>query len=50
MRDVATLNGMSVADAFEVLKNAMNDDPDYACGWHCNLAMMCNDAVLAQMR
>ena len=27
-----------------ILKHAMKDDPDYAHGWHCNIAMMCFDA------
>lgn len=26
------------------LSKAMQDDPDYAWGWFCNLAVMCSDA------
>jgi hypothetical protein len=44
---VDTLVTLSVPDAFEVLKKAMQDDPDYAWSWHCNIAMMCHDAILA---
>ncbi len=35
--------------AFETLKQAMIDDPEqggYAHSWHCNIAMMCFDAIL----
>lgn len=28
-----------IKQAFDVLKNAVNNDPDYAWSWHCNLAM-----------
>lgn len=34
--------------AIDVLKAAMQSDPDYAHGWHCNIAMMCYDACRAQ--
>jgi hypothetical protein len=44
---VDTLVTLSVPDAFEVLKKAMQADPDYAWSWHCNVAMMCHDAILA---
>lgn len=30
--------------ALKALSDAMNADPDYAWGWHCNLAMMAVDA------
>ena len=25
--------------AFDTLRKALQDDPDYAWGWHCNIAM-----------
>lgn len=31
-------------EAFETLKQAMKDDPEYAWSWHCNIAVMCRDA------
>lgn len=33
------------ADAVGALKQAFQDDPDYAHSWHCNLAMMFSDAM-----
>jgi len=30
--------------AFDVLKKTMVDDPDYAWSWHCNIAVMAQDA------
>jgi hypothetical protein len=35
-----------VKEAFETLKQAIIDDPDFAYSWHCNVAMMCHDAIL----
>ena len=40
----------TVADAFAVIKKAMADDcpseqGSYAHSWHCNIAMMCYDAM-----
>ena len=37
-------------EAFETIKQAMIDDGpsepgSYAHSWHCNIAMMCNDAM-----
>ena len=39
-----------VKEAFEIIKQAMiDDDPSapgsYAHSWHCNIAMMCADAI-----
>lgn len=39
-----------IAEAMKVLKQAMiDDDPSeggsYAHSWHCNIAMMCYDAI-----
>lgn len=39
-----------VSEAFEIIKQEMiNDDPgepgSYAHSWHCNIAMMCEDAI-----
>ena len=41
---------MDTKEAFEVIKQAMvDDDPSkpgsYAHTWHCNIAMMCYDAI-----
>ena len=43
-------NLIEVARAFEVIKKAMIDDSpseqgSYAHSWHCNIAMMCYDAI-----
>ncbi len=40
---------ITVAQAMDVLKEAMIDvDPgSYAHSWHCNIAMMCHDAIHA---
>ena len=40
----------NVQEAFAVLKQAMVDDGageqgSYAHSWHCNIAMMCHDAI-----
>lgn len=42
----------NVKEAFNVIKQAMIDDcpseaGSYAHSWHCNIAMMCNDAILS---
>jgi len=39
-----------IKEAFDVIKQAMvDDDPgapgSYAHTWHCNIAMMCHDAI-----
>jgi len=44
-------NNLAVAEAFEVIKQAMKDDDpnkagSYAHSWHCNIAMMCYDAMM----
>ena len=44
-------NLTEVAEAFETIKQAMIDDEpskpgSYAHSWHCNIAMMCYDAML----
>lgn len=31
--------------AFTALKSLMQSDPEYAWGWHCNLAMPIMDAI-----
>ena len=42
---------LEVGQAFDVIKKAMADDPSepgsLAHGWHCNIAVMCEDAILA---
>ena len=35
-----------IKEAFDTIKQAMADDPSYAYSWHCNIAMMCHDAIL----
>jgi len=42
---------MDTEEAFEIIKQAMkNDEPEipgsYALTWHCNIAMMCYDAMV----
>jgi hypothetical protein len=34
---------MELSEAFAVVKQAMVDDPDYAHGWHANLACCAKD-------
>jgi len=46
------LNQSETKEAFETIKQAMIDDNpskpgSYAHSWHCNIAMMCADAVHA---
>lgn len=41
-----------IKEAFETIKQAMIDDNpselgSYAHSWHCNIAMMCSDAIHA---
>ena len=41
-----------VSDAMAVIKQAMIDDEpgvpgSWAHSWHCNIAMMCSDAIMA---
>lgn len=37
---------ITVKDAFDVLRKAMQSDPDYAWSWHCNIAMAQYDAMI----
>lgn len=44
------MNEEKTKEAFETIKKAMiDDDPSkpgsYAHSWHCNIAMMCHDAL-----
>lgn len=44
---------MDTKEAFEVIKQAMADDNpskpgSYAHTWHCNIAMMCYDAIRSE--
>lgn len=44
------MNDQKVKEAFETIKQAMIDDNpseqgSYAHSWHCNIAMMCADAM-----
>jgi len=34
-----------VVKAMNLLKEAMQEDPEYVMGWHANLSMMCYDAI-----
>lgn len=38
-----SLMAPTVAQAFAIIKGAMQADPDYAWGWHCNIAMAIYD-------
>ena len=45
------MDDKKVQEAFEVIKQAMKDDNpsvagSYAHSWHCNIAMMCYDAIM----
>lgn len=42
---VDTLVTLSVQDAFDALKQAMQNDPECAWGWHCNIAMSHYDVM-----
>lgn len=37
---------MSVKKEMKVIKKAIHDDPEYAWGWHCNIAMAAYDEGL----
>jgi hypothetical protein len=34
-----------ISTAISILRRAMADNPDYAHGFHCNVATCCNDAI-----
>ena len=43
---------ITVQEAMNVIKKAMIDDSpseqgSFAHGWHCNIAMMCHDAIIS---
>jgi len=38
------MENKKVKEAMQTLTQAMIDDPNYAHGWHCNIAMACYDA------
>jgi len=40
-------NEKDTKEAFDTLKQAMANDPSYAYSWYCNVAMMCNDAIVS---
>lgn len=42
--DTAPTENAEISKAFDVLKQAMHEDPAYAWSWHCNLAMSAFDA------
>lgn len=35
---------MNTKEAFDTLKQAIQEDSEYAWSWHCNIAMMAKDA------
>ena len=37
---------MIIQEAMEIIKKAIHDDPEYAWGWHCNVAMAAYDEGL----
>ena len=44
------MENKKISEAFEIIKQAMIDDNpnqsgSYAHTWHCNIAMMCSDAI-----
>lgn len=41
---------MTVEEAMNTLKKAMQDDPHYAWGWHCNITMAIFDTGAASLR
>jgi hypothetical protein len=49
MRDIAEDTDTEIMKALRVLRQAMSEDPSdpcsYAHSWHCNIAMMCYDAI-----
>jgi len=49
---MSNYNEDEVKNAFEIIQAAMIEDElemlgSYAYSWHCNIAMMCHDAILA---
>jgi len=34
-----------IKEAMDTLREAMAEDPGYAWGWHCNIAMACMDSM-----
>lgn len=40
---------MKIKEALEVLKKAFEKDPDYAHGWHCNIACAIMDSDVSHM-
>ena len=39
------MSEITIEQAMSRLKQAMIDEPDYAYGWHANIAMMSYDAI-----
>ena len=37
---------ITIEQAMNRLEQAMKEDPDYAYGWHANIAMSCCDAMV----
>lgn len=40
----------NTAQAFETIKSAMQEDPGYAWGWHCNIAMAAVDSGVGRIK
>lgn len=41
------INKITTEQAMNHLSKALKEDQEYAYGWHANIAMMCNDAILS---
>jgi len=39
------MSDITIEQAINRLKQAMKDEPDYAHGWHCNIAVSVYDAT-----
>ena len=39
------MSNITIEQAMNRLKQAMKDEPDYAYGWHANIATSCLDAI-----
>jgi len=48
--DVTETLASDVKSAMDILRRAMVNDPDYAWGWHCNIAMAAYDNGLSHSK
>ncbi len=42
------MSKITTKQAMHHLKMLMKSDPDYAYGWHSNIAMMCYDSIMKE--